>query len=117
MTRPPGHVHILASIDTIGRRMGRKPVAHHPAAESHLTLECRVQRMFILAGMGTVDIVIGAHHSAKAGFDGTGVGPQVDLVQSTVVDFSRVLDVQGEHGHTGACLVLQCFCWFLGCTR
>lgn len=78
------------------------PVRHDETLETKLALQDVVLEVRVLAGLRVVDLVVRAHDGTSTGADSIGKGPQVELVQSLVVnigadgiDEAKVLKVAG----------------------
>lgn len=75
---------------------------HDETLEAKLALEDVVLEIRVLAGLRVVDLVVRAHDGTRAGADGVSKGPQVQLVQSLVVqvgadgiDKAKVSEIAG----------------------
>ena len=65
------------------------PVAHDESLEAQLALEQTVDRLGVLASVGVVDLLVGAHYGAHARPDCIYERPEVELVHGLVVDVRR----------------------------
>ena len=85
------HLHVQAGVGCRHRRVRAPPVGHHEPVEAEILLEDRVQGERVLARVGAVDAVVGAHHRARAPLlDRRLIGGGVDLVQGPLVDIRGV---------------------------
>ena len=61
------------------------PVTHDEALEAELRLQNTVQELGVLAAVGVVNLIVGAHERSDSGADCVGKWPNVELVKSAVV--------------------------------
>ena len=73
-------------------RMGRR------LTETELGLQDTVLSLAVLAGVGAVESLVGAHEGGSASLDGVGEGPKVELVDGLVVSVARIVRARGTVG-------------------
>jgi len=78
------------------------PIAHDETLETKLTLEKIVLKVTVPASVGVVDLVVRAHDGTSAGADGVSERPQVQLVQSNVINVRANGLVDGATGLSAA---------------
>ena len=78
------------------------PIRHDETLEAKLALENVVLEVRVLAGLRVVDLVVGAHDGTSTGTDSISKRPQIQLVQSLVIDVgadgvdeAKVLEIAG----------------------
>ena len=92
--RRSGHLEIEAGVRGRGGAVSAEPVRDDEAVEPPLVPEDRREKPLVLAAVGTVEPVVGAHDSPGPGFGDRGFeGNEVQLAQR------RVVDVRAD-GHT-----------------
>ena len=96
------HSHVQASKGGRHTRVLSIPIRHDESLEAKLTLQDVVLEVRVLADLGVVDLVVRAHDGSSSSTDGVGERPQVELVQSLVIqvgadgiDEAKVLKVTG----------------------
>lgn len=62
------------------------PIAHNETLKSQLGLQQVIHRLAILASKRIINTIIGAHDAAGARLDRIDKGPEVQLMNSFVVD-------------------------------
>lgn len=61
------------------------PITHNETLKAKLGLENTVHELRVLAAVGVVDLVVGAHERSNSGADGIGKWPRIQLMESAVV--------------------------------
>ena len=81
------HLEVQPGLDAAHTIVGGTPVRNHGALETPLVPEYAVEQPVVLATVGSVQPVVGAHHHPRVGFpDGDLEAAQVDLPQRPFVD-------------------------------
>lgn len=90
-----GHGHVHAALCGGNTTVSGTPIGHDVALEAQLGLEEVVEEVGVLARVGAVDTVVGAHEAGDASAGGVGEGPHVDLVKGAVIEVGGdgVLDI------------------------
>ena len=82
-----GHLQIQPALQRLDPVVHRAPVGHHQAFEAPLVLEDIDQQLVVLGAVGSVELVVGAHHRPGPGlFDHRLERRQVDLAEGALVD-------------------------------
>lgn len=81
-----GHGHVEAGNSSGGTRVLGLPIAHDETLETVFVLEETVESLGVLASVGVVDLVVGAHDGADTSLDSILEGPSVVLVHELIVD-------------------------------
>ena len=79
------HAHIKTCKGIRNTTMLCLPVTHDEALEAELRLQNTVQELGVLAAVGVVKLVVGAHERSDSSADCVGKWPRVELVKSAVV--------------------------------
>lgn len=92
------HGHIQTSQGGANTGVLGLPIAHDEALEAEFALEDVVQEVGVLAAIAVINLVVGAHDSTGSSPDSVGERPEVQLVQSDIVNVGaqRLGDVDTE---------------------
>lgn len=84
-------IHVQAIIRCFRGGMGGQPVTVNKSTEAKLAFQDLVQSVVIFASICAIDLVVRAHDGASACFHRSRKWPKIYFVQSTIINFGRVL--------------------------
>mmetsp|Transcript_2610 Transcript_2610/g.10079 ORF Transcript_2610/g.10079 Transcript_2610/m.10079 type:complete len:277 (+) Transcript_2610:1287-2117(+) len=93
------HLDIQAARGSLHSIMRCTPIAHHETSEARILPEQLLEQLRVLARVGAVHLIVGAHDGAGAGIDGSLERCHVDFVLRAISDFNI-------HGHAADLLVV-----------